>query len=123
MALLLDRGEYVRDPSLVQIFYSALSLGPPLFTFISLPSESSLPRRGVFRHLFVAFELLTRLTQPCLVIDRNSGSQGPRPAVTKYKQLNAPPVVPDGFTEWNEVMDRWGSKVSAISLPREDILA
>lgn len=60
---------------------------------------------------------------PCLMIARNFRLQGPRPAVTKYKQLNAPPVVPDGFTEWNDVMDRWGSKVSGISLPREDTLA
>ncbi|CAM9378070.1 unnamed protein product [Choristocarpus tenellus] len=36
---------------------------------------------------------------------------GPRPEVTNYKQLNAPPVIPAGFKEWSSVMDTWGGKM------------
>lgn len=39
--------------------------------------------------------------------------QGPRPAVTAFQKLNAPPVVPEGFEGWSEVMDTWGNKVKA----------
>lgn len=42
---------------------------------------------------------------------RSSFSQGPRPAVTAYQQLNAPPVVPEGFENWSTIMDTWGNKV------------
>jgi isopenicillin N synthase-like dioxygenase len=34
---------------------------------------------------------------------------GERPANTKFPELNAPEVVPEGFPEWREVMDKWGS--------------
>lgn len=37
--------------------------------------------------------------------------QGPRPAVTNYRSLNAPPVVPEGFDDWSTIMDAWGNKV------------
>ncbi|CAN0554987.1 unnamed protein product, partial [Ectocarpus sp. 8 AP-2014] len=36
---------------------------------------------------------------------------GPRPAVTKYQQLNPPPVVPEGFENWSTIMDAWGNKM------------
>ncbi|CAM9550310.1 unnamed protein product [Discosporangium mesarthrocarpum] len=36
---------------------------------------------------------------------------GPRPELTEYTQLNAPPVVPAGFKDWGTVMDNWGSKM------------
>lgn len=38
-------------------------------------------------------------------------TQGPRPAMTAYQQLNAPPVVPEGFENWSAIMDTWGNKV------------
>eukprot|EP00897_Mesotaenium_endlicherianum_P007660 jgi/Mesen1/6922/ME000358S06248 len=38
---------------------------------------------------------------------------GPRPDVTKFKELNAEPVVPAGFPEWADVMDGWGHKMIA----------
>lgn len=38
-------------------------------------------------------------------------TQGPRPAVTKYRSLNPPPVVPEGFDSWSTTMDAWGNKV------------
>jgi len=33
---------------------------------------------------------------------------GDRPKSTKYPELNAPPVIPDKFPEWEQVMDKWG---------------
>eukprot|EP00904_Undaria_pinnatifida_P009792 jgi/Undpi1/5943/HiC_scaffold_2.g01217.m1 len=36
---------------------------------------------------------------------------GSRPAVTKYQQLNPPPVIPEGFEDWSGVMDTWGNKM------------
>lgn len=45
---------------------------------------------------------------------------GPRPSDTRFKELNAEPVIPDGFTEWKETMDSWGSKmISAIEVVAE----
>ena len=34
---------------------------------------------------------------------------GPRPTHTRYHELNAAPVVPDGMPEWPQVMDVWGN--------------
>ncbi|KAJ8444504.1 hypothetical protein Cgig2_028319 [Carnegiea gigantea] len=45
---------------------------------------------------------------------------GPRPSDTRFKELNAEPVIPDGFPEWKETMDSWGSKmISAIEVVAE----
>lgn len=35
------------------------------------------------------------------------------------QELNAEPVIPDGFPEWKETMDFWGSKmISAIKVSK-----
>ncbi|PKU71432.1 hypothetical protein MA16_Dca004274 [Dendrobium catenatum] len=45
---------------------------------------------------------------------------GPRPKNTRFKELNAEPVIPEGFPEWKETMDSWGSKmISAIEVAAE----
>lgn len=45
---------------------------------------------------------------------------GPRPANTRFKELNSEPVIPDGLPEWKETMDSWGSKmISAIEVVAE----
>ncbi|KAI3826924.1 hypothetical protein L1987_00984 [Smallanthus sonchifolius] len=45
---------------------------------------------------------------------------GPRPATTQFQELNSEPVIPEGFPEWKETMDSWGSKmVSAIEAVAE----
>ncbi|KAF0935158.1 hypothetical protein E2562_030439 [Oryza meyeriana var. granulata] len=45
---------------------------------------------------------------------------GPRPASTRFKELNSEPVIPDGLPEWKETMDSWGSKmISAIEVVAE----
>lgn len=36
-----------------------------------------------------------------------------RPAHTRFKELNAEPVIPEGFPEWVDVMNGWGSKMIA----------
>lgn len=45
---------------------------------------------------------------------------GPRPSNTHYKELNAEPVIPEGFPEWKDTMDSWGFKmISAIEVVAE----
>uniref|UniRef100_A0A453PF17 Isopenicillin N synthase-like Fe(2+) 2OG dioxygenase domain-containing protein n=3 Tax=Aegilops tauschii subsp. strangulata TaxID=200361 RepID=A0A453PF17_AEGTS len=45
---------------------------------------------------------------------------GPRPSNTRFKELNAEPVIPDGLPEWKETMDSWGAKmISAIEVVAE----
>ncbi|KAG5565202.1 hypothetical protein RHGRI_001188 [Rhododendron griersonianum] len=40
---------------------------------------------------------------------------GPRPSNTRFQELNAEPVIPEGFPEWKDTMDSWGYKmISAI---------
>jgi len=34
---------------------------------------------------------------------------GERPSSTAFPELNAPEVIPDGFPEWSQVMNKWGS--------------
>lgn len=38
---------------------------------------------------------------------------GERPTSSAFPELNAPPVVPAHFPNWNEVMDRWGNLMLA----------
>ncbi|TYK10664.1 uncharacterized protein E5676_scaffold25G00260 [Cucumis melo var. makuwa] len=45
---------------------------------------------------------------------------GPRPSNTRFKELNAEPVIPEGFPEWKDTMDSWGVKmISAIEAVAE----
>ncbi|XP_073024795.1 uncharacterized protein [Primulina eburnea] len=45
---------------------------------------------------------------------------GPRPSVTRFKELNSKPVIPDGFPTWKDTMDSWGNKmISAIEVVAE----
>ncbi|EQC35117.1 hypothetical protein SDRG_07351 [Saprolegnia diclina VS20] len=38
---------------------------------------------------------------------------GPRPPTTQFTELNAEPVVPTAFPEWEATMDMWGEKMLA----------
>ncbi|PON86263.1 Non-heme dioxygenase N-terminal domain containing protein [Trema orientale] len=45
---------------------------------------------------------------------------GPRPSQTRFKELNAEPVIPEDFPEWKDTMDSWGYKmISAIEVVAE----
>ncbi|ERN11686.1 uncharacterized protein LOC18439887 isoform X1 [Amborella trichopoda] len=45
---------------------------------------------------------------------------GPRPPSTHFQELNSEPVIPEGFPEWKDTMDSWGSKmISAIEVVAE----
>lgn len=45
---------------------------------------------------------------------------GPRPQITKFKEINAEPVIPEGFPEWKQIMDSWGEKMlSAVKIVAE----
>ncbi|CAI5529131.1 unnamed protein product [Closterium sp. Naga37s-1] len=48
---------------------------------------------------------------------------GPRPARTRYQELNASPVVPEGFPQWASVMDGWGCKMTAAVEAVAEMLA
>ncbi|KAG6484416.1 hypothetical protein ZIOFF_052931 [Zingiber officinale] len=37
----------------------------------------------------------------------------PRPENTHFKELNPESIIPDGFPDWKETMDLWGSKMIA----------
>jgi isopenicillin N synthase-like dioxygenase len=38
---------------------------------------------------------------------------GDRPESTKFPELNAPPVIPEAFPEWTDVMNQWGKLMLA----------
>ncbi|GER51786.1 2-oxoglutarate (2OG) and Fe(II)-dependent oxygenase superfamily protein [Striga asiatica] len=45
---------------------------------------------------------------------------GPRPLVTRFKEQNSEPVIPEGFPEWKDTMDLWGYKmISAVKAVAE----
>ncbi|XP_047319451.1 uncharacterized protein LOC124922786 [Impatiens glandulifera] len=45
---------------------------------------------------------------------------GPRPVHTRFQELNAEPVIPEGFPEWEETMNSWGHKmISSIEAVAE----
>lgn len=45
---------------------------------------------------------------------------GPRPSETRFQELNAEPVVPEGFPDWVDIMNGWGSKmISAVEVVAE----
>ncbi|CAI5492276.1 unnamed protein product [Closterium sp. Naga37s-1] len=48
---------------------------------------------------------------------------GPRPARTRYQELNASPVVPEGFPQWASVLDGWGCKMTAAVEAVAEMLA
>ncbi|DBA04029.1 TPA: hypothetical protein N0F65_009376 [Lagenidium giganteum] len=48
---------------------------------------------------------------------------GDRPAVTKFSELNAEPVIPENFPEWESVMNMWGNKMLAAITDLVEIAA
>jgi len=49
---------------------------------------------------------------------------GPRPENTKFADLNAPPVVPEAFTqEWKDTLDHWGNKTLGALQAVSEMLA
>ncbi|XP_050284010.1 uncharacterized protein LOC126724005 isoform X2 [Quercus robur] len=50
-------------------------------------------------------------------------SVGPRPSKTQFKELNADPVIPEGFPGWVETMNSWGYKMMAATEVVAEMLA
>lgn len=48
---------------------------------------------------------------------------GERPAATKFAQLNAADVEPEGFPEWRGVMNTWGDKLLAAGMAVAELAA
>jgi isopenicillin N synthase-like dioxygenase len=48
---------------------------------------------------------------------------GPRPAQSKYPELNATQVMPAAFPQWEESMNKWGSKMMAAVVTACQMLA
>lgn len=48
---------------------------------------------------------------------------GERPTESKFPELNAPPVIPENFPQWSEVMDRWGTLMMSCIRTVAEMLA
>jgi len=48
---------------------------------------------------------------------------GDRPTVTRYPDLNCPPVQPEGFHNWVHVLDTWGQKLLQSAFTLAEMLA
>ncbi|KAK4523490.1 hypothetical protein GAYE_PCTG60G1386 [Galdieria yellowstonensis] len=48
---------------------------------------------------------------------------GPRPECSKYPELEAEPVIPQGFPEWPTIMNTWGEKLLATGFAIAEMLA
>ena len=48
---------------------------------------------------------------------------GPRPQQTKFEELNASPVFPKSFPQWERVMETWGSKLLDCGFTLSEMIA
>lgn len=48
---------------------------------------------------------------------------GPRPTMTKYPNLNAPPVIPGAFPEWMQITGRWSEFMLATIMTTLELAA
>ncbi|URE12222.1 hypothetical protein MUK42_36998 [Musa troglodytarum] len=89
------------------------------------PEGVEVPRSLVDEDMQAKIKLMPEEFQP--VIPRGPDPKwrymwrvGPRPANTRFQELNSEPVIPEGFPEWKETMDSWGSKmIAAIEVVAE----
>ncbi|KAJ7545085.1 hypothetical protein O6H91_09G106800 [Diphasiastrum complanatum] len=82
------------------------------------PEGVELPRCIVDKSLQEQIQELPEKSRPHMPLGpdakwRYMWRVGPRPKKTSFKELNAEPVVPDGFPDWIEVMNGWGTKMIA----------
>ncbi|MCO5601547.1 hypothetical protein L7F22_055670 [Adiantum nelumboides] len=82
------------------------------------PGGVEVPRSAFDKEMCRKASLLSEDSQPLIPTGpdrkwRYMWRIGPRPAHTKFKELNAEPVIPEGFPDWVDVMNGWGSKMIA----------
>lgn len=89
------------------------------------PGGVEVPRSAVDKDMGRRASLLAEESRPSIPTGpdrkwRYMWRIGPRPAHTRFKELNAEPVVPEGFPDWVDVMNEWGSKmISAVEVVAE----
>ncbi|PKA60358.1 hypothetical protein AXF42_Ash008417 [Apostasia shenzhenica] len=82
------------------------------------PEGVEVPRSQIDEHMQEKIRKMPPESRPCIPTSqdlkwRYMWRVGPRPENTLFKELNAEPVIPQGFPEWAEIMDSWGSKMTA----------
>lgn len=89
------------------------------------PEGVEVPRSLIDEQLQQKIRMISPNSQPSIPTSKDPKWRymwrvGPRPENTRFKELNADPVIPEGFPDWKETMDSWGSKmVSAIEVVAE----
>ncbi|XAR54337.1 Flavonol synthase [Bertholletia excelsa] len=89
------------------------------------PEGVEVPRSLVDREMQKKLQSMPKEFQPATPVGpdpkwRYMWRIGPRPSNTRFKELNAEPVIPEGFPEWKDTMDSWGYKmISAIEAVAE----
>ncbi|XP_077210389.1 uncharacterized protein LOC143845866 [Tasmannia lanceolata] len=90
-----------------------------------MPEGIEVPRSLVDEEMKQRIRRIPKEFQPTIPVGpdpkwRYMWRVGPRPLNTRFQELNSEPVVPEGFPEWIENMDSWGSKmISAIEAVAE----
>nr|XP_023892913.1 uncharacterized protein LOC112004906 [Quercus suber]POE60319.1 hypothetical protein CFP56_17380 [Quercus suber] len=82
------------------------------------PEKVEIPRLMVDEEMQEKVKALPKESQPATLVGsdlkwRYMWSVGPRPAKTRFKELNGAPVIPENFPGWTETMNSWGSKMIA----------
>ncbi|KAB1224796.1 hypothetical protein CJ030_MR1G028646 [Morella rubra] len=93
------------------------------------PEGVEVPRSLVDEEIQEKLRAMPKEFQPATLIGpdpkwRYMWRVGPRPSKTRFQidiflvqELNSEPVIPEGFPEWKDTMDSWGSKmISAIEV-------
>ncbi|KAK8936219.1 hypothetical protein KSP39_PZI014034 [Platanthera zijinensis] len=89
------------------------------------PEGVEVPRSLIDEHLQLKIRKMSPESQPSIPTTKDPKWRymwrvGPRPENTRFKELNAEPVIPEGFLDWKETMDSWGSKmISTIEVVAE----
>ena len=94
------------------------------------PEKVEVPRAMVDEKLQEKIRAMcvSKESQPTTIIGpdlkwRYMWSVGPRPSKTQFKELNAAPVIPEGFPGWVENMNSWGYKMLAATEVVAEMLA
>ncbi|KAH9302176.1 hypothetical protein KI387_013759, partial [Taxus chinensis] len=89
------------------------------------PEGVELPRSAVDIEMQVKMQNIPKEYRPNIPVGpdpkwRYMWRVGPRPLKTHFQELNSEPVVPEGFLEWVDTMNKWGYKmISAVEVVSE----
>jgi isopenicillin N synthase-like dioxygenase len=89
------------------------------------PEGVELPRAAVDKEMRMKIQEVPEEYRPHIPVGadpkwRYMWRVGPRPLKTRFRELNSDPVVPEGFPEWADTMDGWGSTmISTVEVVAE----